>query len=71
MFYTGTDKIPPIGFHEPAKITVLQLEPMSGKLPNGNTCPQELELASCHEEYESFCESMNCALVNCTGFGII
>jgi hypothetical protein len=72
MFCTGTNQIPPLGFHEPSKITVMQLEPMCGQLPNANTCPQELELPSCHSEYETFRESMNCALVNqSTGFGII
>ena len=72
MFCTGTNQHPSLGFHEPAKISVMQLDELCGKLPNSNTCPQELELPSVHNEYEAFKDCMNCALAHqSSGFGII
>ena len=71
MFATGTKQIPPLGFHDPCKITVLQLDSMCGNLPNSNTCPQELELPL-HESYDDFKKSIDCTLSNqSSGFGII
>ena len=72
MFCTGTNHLPPLGFHEPAKKAVMQLDELCGKLPNSNTCPQELELLSVHNKYEAFKYSMNCALAHqSSGFSII
>ena len=71
MFATGTTQIPSLGFHDPSKITVLQLDSMSGNLPNSNTCPQELELPR-HKSYDDFKKSIDCALSNkSSGCGII
>ena len=52
MFFTGMNQISPLGFHSPDKITVLQLQPDCGALPNANTCPQELELPCMHDNFE-------------------
>ena len=72
MFCTGTNQIPPLGFHEPNHITVLQLEPESGPLPNANTCPLELELPSLHSNFDSFRNSLNSALESqSSGFGVL
>ena len=72
MFCTGTNQIPPLGFHDPSKMTVTQLDVMSGGLPNSNTCPQELELPCVHSVYKSFKESIDCALMNQRSrFGIV
>ena len=72
MFCTGTNQIPPLGFHDPDKITVIELQPECGPLPNASTCPQELELPCIHENYEVFKESLNKALdIQGSGFGIV
>ena len=63
MFATGATQIPPLGFHDPSKITVLQLDSMSGNFANLNTSPQELELPY-HESYDDFKKSIDCALSN-------
>lgn len=71
MFCTGTNQIPPLGFHEPSTITVSQMESDSC-LPNANTCPQELELPKVYTDFESFRNSINKALESqSSGFGIM
>lgn len=71
MFCTGVNVIPPLGFHDPDKITVLQFKPEDGPFPNASTCAMEMELPCVHEIYEQFRETMNTALNNqCSGFGI-
>ena len=44
MFATGNATMPPMGFHDPPVITILQNESI---YPNANTCPKELELPGC------------------------
>ncbi|XP_068695894.1 uncharacterized protein [Montipora foliosa] len=71
MFCTGVNKIPPLGFHSPDKITVLELQSECGPLLNANTCPQELELQCMHDNFEDFKESLNKALdIQGSGFGL-
>lgn len=72
MFCTGVQTIPPLGFHNPHKITVLQMIEMSGLLPNASTCSHELELPYAHQSFDSFREAMNTALNSQkSGFGIV
>ena len=72
MFCNGVNQIPPLGFHSPDKIAVLQLQPECGPLPNANTCPQELDLLCMHDKFEDFKESLNKALdIQGSGFGIV
>jgi hypothetical protein len=69
MFCTGCESIPPMGFFEPSKITILE---NSSSLPNANTCPLELELPSSVKTFEEFRKAMNTALEHQkSGFGII
>ena len=69
MFATGTNLIPPTGFHNPAIITVIQ---NASILPNSNTCPMELELPGSVNTYEEFEQNMDLALkFQKEGFGIV
>ena len=72
MFCTGVNCIPPLGFHDPSNITVLELDEFGGPFPNANTCPQELELPAVHQNFEDFKENFNKALVmQSSGFVIV
>lgn len=69
MFATGNATMPPMGFHDPPVITILQNESI---YPNANTCPKELELPGCVSTFEQFKTSMDSALaMQKEGFGII
>lgn len=67
MFATGSNKIPPMGFH-PSSITVLQ---NMSVYPNGNTCPLELELPGRIKDFEDFKRNMDSAFNFQEGFGIV
>ena len=69
MFCTGTSTIPPLGFHNPEKITVSEIDSV---LPNVNTCPMIIELPSRVSSFEQFRNAMETA-ISCQshGFGIL
>lgn len=52
LMFSLANQIPSLWFQSPDKITALVLENECGPLPNANTCPQELELPSMHENFE-------------------
>ena len=69
MFATAVDAVPPMGFYNPSKITVLQ---NSSVFPNSNTCPMELELPGGVTSFEQFKKNMD-SVINFQeeGFGIV
>ena len=69
MFCTGVPTIPPLGFHNPGKITVSEIE---SSLPNVNTCPMIVELPSKISGFDEFCQALDTA-ISCQscGFGIL
>jgi hypothetical protein len=69
MFCTGTPTVPPLGFHNPDKITVREIESC---LPNVNTCPMVIKLPSQVSGFQEFCSALDTA-ISCQshGFGIL
>ena len=65
MFATGSNSIPPMGFH-PSNITILE---NASVFSNANTCPLELELPGRVNNFEEFRKNMDCAL-NFQGEGL-
>ena len=58
MFATGSRSIPPMGFHNPSSIAVLQ---NTSVYPNANTCPLELELPGGVKNFEEFKHNLDSA----------
>lgn len=68
IFFTGAERLPPLGFFSEPRIVFLGRE--SGKLATASTCDLTLRLPTVHgEDYESFKESMTMSLKGNDGFG--
>ena len=70
VFFTGADRLPPIGFHKVPKITFLHSDINTSKFSTASTCDLQLRLPTCHgEDYEAFKEAMIMSLKDNDGFG--
>ena len=57
IFFTGTDKIPPLGFEKVPTITFLHCS--TAKFATASTCDPELQLPTCHgDDMDTFIEDM-------------
>ena len=73
VFLTGSDRIPPMGFTRKGKIA-FDHQDNSQELcfPSGSTCQPMLQLPMCDDltqDYDSFKEKMNLAVLGSVGFG--
>ena len=64
-FVTGASSVPPIGFDDDLRVSFNEV----AKFPVASTCALTLTLPSKYEDYESFKEAMNNALLGAHGFG--
>ena len=68
MFATGADAIPPCGFDPSPSLEFLPSSP-SAIHPTANTCSNVFRLPIIHDEYETFKETFEFAILNVVGFG--
>ena len=67
-FFTGADRIPPLGFDRDARVCFLHGQ--SAKFCTASTCDLKLRLPCCHKEnYEAFKEALIMSLCDNDGFG--
>jgi len=63
IFFTGADRIPPLGFDGTATLTFTP-----GVLATSSTCGLVMNLPYCHETYETFKSFMIESLISNGGF---
>lgn len=70
VFFTGADRIPPLGFSKVPKVTFLHSNVTTLKFCTASTCDLQLRLPTCHgEDYEAFKDAMIMSLKGNDGFG--
>ena len=66
-FFTGADKIPPLGFNKTPSLEFL--DGCDKILPTASTCSITMRIPTCYKEYGCFKDAMNLALKGNDGFG--
>ena len=70
VFFTGADRIPPLGFDKMPSVTFLHSDVTPSKFCTASTCDPQLRLPTCHgEDYEAFKDAMIMSLKDNDGFG--
>lgn len=73
VFLTGSDRIPPMGFTRKGKIAFDHRDNSQElRFPSVSTCQPMLQLPMCDDltqDYDSFKEKMNLAVLGSVGFG--
>lgn len=59
IFCTGSDCVPPVGFHKKIDVIFLESEEI---LPTASTCSLEFRIPICHKDSSTFNEKMELAL---------
>ncbi len=68
VFFTGADRVPPLGFEKKPKVTFLHES--DRKFCTSSTCDIQLRLPTSHgEDYQSFQEAIVMSLRDNDGFG--
>lgn len=68
IFCTGSDSVPPVGFHKKIDIVFLGSEEI---FPTASTCSLELRIPTCHSDGIMFSEKMELALKCGMDFGCL
>jgi len=66
IFFTGTDRVPPLGFDSTASMRFI-----SGVLATSSTCNMVMNLPYCHEMFETFKSYMIESLLSNGGFNLL
>ena len=69
IFFTGADRVPPLGFISQPTLTFLH-DPKD-IFPTASTCSLELRLPTTHAEYNTFKDYMIIAFKGHGGFGVV
>ena len=70
VFFTGADKIPPLGFEKLPRLLFLEGCPEK-ILPTASTCAIELRIPTYHSDFDSFKSFMILGIQNHDGFGTV
>ena len=69
MFFSGAERIPPLGFDSEAP-SIVFLHDSKSRFPTASTCSIQLRLPISHgDKYQSFKEDFLLAIVGNDGFG--
>ena len=70
VFFTGADRVPPLGFDQVSKVVFLHNE--TAKFCTASTCDLHLRLPICYgEDYDAFKEALIMSLKDNDGFGAV
>ena len=68
MFFSGADRVPPLGFTPRPKVSFVHNQ--TAKFCTASTCDIHLRLPTCHgDNYEAFRSAMIMSLKDNDGFG--
>ena len=67
VFFTGTDRVPPLGFSKPLTVSFLLDE--KEMFATASTCDLQLRLPTRYGDYNSFADAMVLSLKGNDGFG--
>lgn len=68
IFFTGADRIPPLGF--PGQLELQFLHGKNDRFATASTCDLILRLPTCHKTYKEFKEQMIWSITGNDGFGL-
>ena len=67
VFFTGTDRVPPLGFSKPLTVSFLVDE--KEMFATASTCDLQLRLPTRYSDYNAFADAMVLSLKGNDGFG--